>query len=38
MAYGVVKQGFDSGLQVFLSVCIPVAAQTALVTRLDARA
>jgi hypothetical protein len=28
MAYGVVRQGFDPGLQVFLRECIPVAAQT----------
>jgi hypothetical protein len=28
MAYGVVSQGFDPGLQVFLRECIPVAAQT----------
>jgi hypothetical protein len=28
MAYGVVRQGFDPGLQVFLMECIPVAAQT----------
>jgi hypothetical protein len=41
MAYGVLRQGFDPGLQVFLSQqqgCIPVAAQTLLFTRLDARA
>jgi hypothetical protein len=28
MAYGVVRQGFDPGLQVFLRECIPAAAQT----------
>jgi hypothetical protein len=28
MAYGVVRQGFDPGLQVFLREYIPVAAQT----------
>jgi hypothetical protein len=31
MAYGVIRQGFDPGLQVFLvsgRECIPVAAQT----------
>jgi hypothetical protein len=28
MAYGVVRQEFDPGLQVFLRECIPVAAQT----------
>jgi hypothetical protein len=28
VAYGVVRQGFDPGLQVFPRECIPVAAQT----------
>jgi hypothetical protein len=28
VAYGVVRQGFDPGLQVFFRECIPVAAQT----------
>jgi hypothetical protein len=28
MAYGVVRQVFDPGLQVFLRECSPVAAQT----------
>jgi hypothetical protein len=28
VAYGVVRQGLDPGLQVFLRECIPVAAQT----------
>jgi hypothetical protein len=27
MAYGVVRQGFDPGLQVFRRECIPVVAQ-----------
>jgi hypothetical protein len=26
-AYGVARQGFDPGLQVFLRECVPVAAQ-----------
>jgi hypothetical protein len=39
MAYGVVRQGFDPGLQVFPRECTPVAAQEPLLfTRLDARA
>jgi hypothetical protein len=38
MTYGVVRQGFDPGLQVFLRECIPVAADPLLFTRLDARA